>query len=80
MNSLSNFRYSMVIPGFEKSESIFLKSDGDEDIQIAADIKARNNQTRFRFICEKTMLLNLQSQFQNSFNVCVHVAFVHGQY
>lgn len=79
MNSLENFRFSLLVPGYDQSESVWLKQEEDEDVTISEEIVERQG-TRFRFLSEKSQLICLRSLYQNSFKVCVHIAFVHGQY
>ena len=42
LNSLGNFDFSMLIPGYDKSNELPLKMDGDEDLEICEDIKQQN--------------------------------------
>jgi hypothetical protein len=80
LHSLENFRFSLLVPGYDCSESVWLKSPDDKDVLIAEEIREKKTTNQFRFLYEKNQLVCLRSLYQNSFKVCVHIAFVHGQY
>lgn len=39
LNPLGNFDFSMLIPGYNESNQLTLKQEGDEDMQICEDIR-----------------------------------------